>query len=79
METFHLWNERLILSLEKVPALEEVFALTEELCSVNFSLFTLLWDNGIALTFCLLCTCWHCYSFLWYQPVPTDTYVRDRS
>ena len=38
MMTFHLWNERLIFTSEEVPALEEVFASTAELCSVNFSL-----------------------------------------
>ena len=80
MKIFHLWNERLILSSEEVPASEEVFASTAELYSVNFSLFTLLWNNGIAVTFCLSCTCWHCYSFLWYLPIFTDPFlVRDRS
>ena len=37
MMTFHLWNERLIFTSEEIPASEEVFASTEELCSVNFS------------------------------------------
>ena len=36
MTTFHLWNERLIFTLEEVPALEEVFTSTAELCLVNF-------------------------------------------
>ena len=48
MMTFHLWNERLIFTLEEVPASEELFASTAELCSVNFSLSSLLWNNGIA-------------------------------
>ena len=55
--TFHLWNERLIFTSEEVPASEEVFASTAELCSFNFSLFPLLWNHGIAVTFCVLCTC----------------------
>ena len=55
--TFHLWSERLILSSEEVPASEDVFASTTDLCCVNFSLFTLLWNNGIAVTFCLSCIC----------------------
>ena len=38
MLTFHLWNERLIFTSEEVPASEEAFASTVELCSVNFSL-----------------------------------------
>ena len=38
MMTFHLWNERLIFTSEEVPALEEAFASTAQLCSVNFSL-----------------------------------------
>ena len=38
MMTFHLWNERLIFTSEEVPASEEAFASTAELCSVNFSL-----------------------------------------
>ena len=69
MEIFHLWDERLILSSEEVPASEDVFPSTAKLCCVNFSLFTLLWNDGIPVTFCLSCTCWHCYSFLWYLRV----------
>ena len=34
----YLWNERLIFSAEDFPASEEVFPLTAELCSINFSL-----------------------------------------
>ena len=56
MVTFHLWNERLIFTSEEVPASEEVFASTAELCSFNFSLFPLLWNHGIAVTFYVLCT-----------------------
>ena len=78
MVTFHLWKERLIFTSEEVPASEEVFVSTAELCSVNSSLSPLLWNNEIAVTFCVLCTRWHCYLFLWYQPVCTDTFVRDR-
>ena len=54
MMTFHLWNERLIFTSEEVPAPEEVFGSTAELYSVNFSLSPLLWNNGIAVTFCAL-------------------------
>ena len=54
MMTFHLWNERLIFTSEEVPASEEVFGSTAELYSVNFSLSPLLWNNGIAVTFCAL-------------------------
>ena len=57
MMTFHLWNKRLIFTSKEVPALEKVFASTAELCSVNFSLSPLLWNYGIAVTFCFLCTC----------------------
>ena len=57
MMTFHLWNERLIFTSGEVPASEEVFASTAELCQVNFSLSPLLWNYGIAKTFCVLCTC----------------------
>ena len=35
-----------------------------------------LWDCHHLL---FLCTCWYCYSFLWYRPVCTNTFVRDRS
>ena len=56
MEIFHLWDERLILSSEEVPASEDVFPSTAKLCCVNFSLFTLLWNDGIPVTFCLSCT-----------------------
>ena len=62
--TFHLWNERLIFSSEEVPASEEVFASTAGLCSVSFSLFPLLWNHMIPVTFYVLCTCGNCYSFL---------------
>ena len=48
MMTFHLWSERLIFTPEEVPASEELFASTAELCSVNFSLSSLLWNYGIA-------------------------------
>ena len=54
MMTFHLWNERLIFTSEEVPASEEVFGSTAELYSDNFSLSPLLWNNGIAVTFCAL-------------------------
>ena len=54
MMTFHLWNERLIFTSEEVPASDEVFGSTAELYSVNFSLSPLLWNNGIAVTFCAL-------------------------
>ena len=57
MMTFYLSNERLIFTSQGVPASEEVFASTAELCSVNFSLSPLLWNYGIAVTFCVLCTC----------------------
>ena len=49
-----IWNERLIFTSEEVPASEEVFGSTAELYSVNFSLSPLLWNNGIAVTFCAL-------------------------
>ena len=49
-----IWNERLIFTSEEVPASEEVFGSTAELYSVNFSLAPLLWNNGIAVTFCTL-------------------------
>ena len=42
----------LISSLEECSALEEVFASTAELCSVNFPLFPLLWNHRITVTFC---------------------------
>ena len=48
MMTFHLWSERLIFTPEEVPASEELFASTAKLCSVNFSLSSLLWNYGIA-------------------------------
>ena len=78
MVTFHLSNERLIFTSEEVPAWEEVFASTAELCSVDFSLSSLLWNHEIAVTFCVLCTCGNCYSFLWYWPVCADTFFCDR-
>ena len=74
METFHRWNERLTLSSGEVPASEEEVASTAELCSVHFSLLTLLWNNGIAVTFCLLCL----FTLLFVSIVFTDTFVRDR-
>ena len=43
MVKFHLWKERLIFNSEEVPASEEVFVSTAELCSVNSSLSPLLW------------------------------------
>ena len=64
MMTFHLWNERLIFTSGEVSTSKEVFASTAELCSVNFFLSPLLWLYGIAVTFCILCTCRNCYSFL---------------
>ena len=75
MVTFHLCNERLIFISEGVPASEEVFTLTAELCSVNSSPSPLSWNDGIDVTFCVLCTCWHCYSFLLYWPVCTNTFI----
>ena len=57
MVTFHLWKEGLIFTSEEVPASEEVFVSTAELCSVNSSLSPLLWNYEIAVTFCVLCTC----------------------
>ena len=57
MMTFHLWSERLIFTSEEVPTSKEAFASTAELFSVNFSLSPLLWNYGIAVTFCVLCTC----------------------
>ena len=44
---------------EGVPASEEVFASTAELCSVNFSLSPLLWNYEITVTvtFSVFCTC----------------------
>ena len=41
----------------EIPSLEraeEVFTSTAEFCLVNFSLFSLLWNYGIAITFCFL-------------------------
>ena len=69
--TLHLRNERLIFTSEGVLASEEVFASTAELCSVNFSLYPLLWNYEITVTvtFSVFCTCWNSYSFLWYWPV----------
>ena len=64
MMTFYLSNERLIFTTQGVPASEEVFASTAELCSVNFSLSPLLWNYGIAVTFSVLYTCLNIYSFL---------------
>ena len=62
------------------PASEEVFASTAELCSINFLLlFPLLWKQWELSPFFVLCTCWHCYSFLWYWPVLTNMFFRDRS
>ena len=52
MVTFHLWNERLIFSSEEFTASEELFTLTAELRSVNYILFPLLWNYGIAVTLC---------------------------
>ena len=49
---FHLWNERRIFFSEEFLASEEVFTSTAEFCWVNFSLFFLLWNYGIAVTFC---------------------------
>ena len=63
MLTFHLWNERLVPSLEEVPASEEVFASITELCSGDFFIFPLLWHNRTAVTFSVLCSCWDCYAF----------------
>ena len=42
--------------LERGSPSEEVFAATAELCSIKFSLSPLLWNHGIAVTFCVLCT-----------------------
>ena len=52
------------------PVSEEVFALTAELCSINFSLI---------IFSCYGSTCWHCYSFLWYWAVFTTMFFRGRS
>ena len=41
----------------EIPSLEraeEVFTSTAEFCLVNFFLFSLLWNYGIAITFCFL-------------------------
>ena len=54
MATFYLWNERLIFTSEKVPAAEEVFASTAELCSI--SLVMELWDCRHLLCFMHLLT-----------------------
>ena len=35
----------------------QVFNSTAELCSFNFSLYSLLRNHGIAVTYCVLCTC----------------------
>ena len=78
MATFYLWNERLIFTSEEVPAAKEVFASTADLCSVNSSLSPLLWNYKIAVTFCVSCPRWYCYSFLWYWPVWTNTFIRSR-
>ena len=73
---FHLQNERRIFSSEECLASKKVFSSK----AVNFSLFSLLWNYGIAVTFCFfLCFCWHCYSSLCYWPVFTNTVFRDRS
>ena len=56
MMTLHLWNERLIYTSEEVPASDKVFASAAELCSVNFYLSPLLWNHGIVVIFCDLCT-----------------------
>ena len=48
---FHLYNEKQIFTSKEFLASDEVFASTAELCLVNFSLFSLLWNCGIAVTF----------------------------
>ena len=45
---FHLQNERRIFSSEECLASKKVFSSK----AVNFSLFSLLWNYGIAVTFC---------------------------
>ena len=35
----------------------QVFNSTAELCSFHFSLYSLLRNHGIAVTYCVLCTC----------------------
>ena len=40
-----------------------------------FFLSPLLRNYGIAVTFCVLYTCWNCHSFLWYWPTCTYTFV----
>ena len=73
-------QRRRIFSSEEFLASEEVFASTAEFCSVNFSLFSLLWNYGLPSPFVFfLYFCWHCCSFLWYWPVSTNTLFHDRS
>ena len=79
MMTFHLWNERLIFTWEEVLASDGVFAPTAELCIVNFFYLLFLWNYRIAVTFCVLCTRWNWYSFLWYWPACAFIFVHDRS
>ena len=55
MVTFHLSNERLIFTTEEVPAWEEVFASTAELCSVDFSLSSLLWRKSLPWLAYVIC------------------------
>ena len=52
--------------MEDFPASEEVFASTAELHSVNFSLFSLLWNQWDCCQILLFYwyTCWHFYLFL---------------
>ena len=68
--------------MEDFPASEEVFASTAELHSVNFSLFSLLWNQWDCCQILLFYwyTCWHCYLFLWYWPVSTkNMFFHDHS
>ena len=65
---------KLIVVVEKLLRLCR--PLQAELCSIESSLSSLLWNYGIAVIFCVLCTCWHCYSFLWYRPACSNTLVR---
>ena len=52
--------------------LRKKYSLQQQNCvQLIFFLSPLLWISGIAVTFCILCTCRNCYSFLWYWlPVP---------
>ena len=78
MMTFHLWNERLIFTSEEVP-LRKKHSLQRQNCVQLIFLYLRCNGNMGLPRPCVLCTCENCYSFLWYRPACTYTFVRDLS